>query len=138
VIEYARNVLGFTAADHTETNPSAEFALVVPLACSLAGGAQGDISLRSGSRIAAIYGKTEAVEEFNCSYGVNPEHQAVLAGSALRISGVDRENDVRVVELEGHPFFIATLYQPERAALRGEAHPLVGAYVQAVVATLGS
>jgi len=35
------------------------------------------------------------------------------------------------VELEGHPFFIATLYQPERAVLTGRSHPLIAAYVAA-------
>jgi CTP synthase (UTP-ammonia lyase) len=31
-----------------------------------------------------------------------------------------------------HPFFVGTLFQPERAALRGEAPPLVRALVAAV------
>jgi CTP synthase (UTP-ammonia lyase) len=35
------------------------------------------------------------------------------------------------VELPGHPFFVATLYQPERAALQGAEHPLVTAFVAA-------
>ncbi|HET6262263.1 MAG TPA: hypothetical protein VFG99_08495, partial [Chloroflexia bacterium] len=43
----------------------------------------------------------------------------------------DDEGEVRVVELAGHPFFMATLYQPERQALTGVAHPLVNAFVQA-------
>jgi hypothetical protein len=38
---------------------------------------------------------------------------------ALHITAVDSENEVRVVELEGHPFFIATLFQPERSAFKG-------------------
>jgi len=38
------------------------------------------------------------------------------------------------VELEGHPFFIATLYQPERAVLTGRSHPLIAAYVAEVLA----
>jgi len=35
------------------------------------------------------------------------------------------------VELAGNPFFIATLFQPEQSALRGVAHPLIGAFVRA-------
>ena len=35
VIEYARNVLGWTAADHAEVNPQAALALIAPLSCSL-------------------------------------------------------------------------------------------------------
>jgi CTP synthase (UTP-ammonia lyase) len=33
--------------------------------------------------------------------------------------------------LEGHPFFVATLYQPERAVLAGRSHPLIAAFVAA-------
>ena len=46
-------------------------------------------------------------------------------------SARDEAGDVRAVELEGHPFFIATLFQPERAALTGRSHPLIAAYVAA-------
>jgi CTP synthase (UTP-ammonia lyase) len=133
VIEYARTVLGLTQADHAETNPSATFALITPLMCSLTEGAQGVIFFRPGSRIAAIYGQPEATEEFNCNYGVSPDHQALLESSDLHVSGVDSENEVRVVELEGHPFFIATLFQPERSAFKGVVHPLLRAFVQALV-----
>ena len=31
-----------------------------------------------------------------------------------------------------HPFFVGTLFQPERAALRGETPPLVAAFVRAI------
>jgi CTP synthase (UTP-ammonia lyase) len=126
-------VLGLAEADHAETNPSATFALITPLVCSLVGGAQGVIFFRPGTRIAAIYGQPEATEEFNCNYGVSPDHQALLESSNLHVSGVDSENEIRVVELEGHPFFIATLFQPERSAFNGVAHPLIRAFVQAMV-----
>jgi CTP synthase (UTP-ammonia lyase) len=137
VIEYARNVLGLMEADHAETNPSATFALITPLVCSLTGGAQGVVYFRSGSRIAATYGKPEAIEEFNCNYGMSPNHQSLLDPSDLHITGVDSENEVRVVELEGHPFFLATLFQPERSAFKGVVHPLIRAFVQAMVAARG-
>jgi CTP synthase (UTP-ammonia lyase) len=35
------------------------------------------------------------------------------------------------VELRGHPFFVATLFQPERAALKGKLPPLVRALIAA-------
>ena len=37
LIEYARNALGLAGADHAETNPTVELALVTPLTCSLVG-----------------------------------------------------------------------------------------------------
>jgi CTP synthase (UTP-ammonia lyase) len=41
------------------------------------------------------------------------------------------DDEVRVVELIEHPFFIATLFQPERSAFNGVAHPLIRAFVEA-------
>jgi CTP synthase (UTP-ammonia lyase) len=35
------------------------------------------------------------------------------------------------VEIDGHPFFVATLFQPERAALKGETAPLITAFLAA-------
>jgi len=40
---------------------------------------------------------------------------------------------VRALELQGHPFFVATLFQPERAALTGRLPPLVAAFASAAV-----
>jgi CTP synthase (UTP-ammonia lyase) len=37
--------------------------------------------------------------------------------------------------LPAHPFFIGTLFQPERSALTGQSHPLIEAFVKAVVST---
>lgn len=130
LIEYARNVLGLLEADHAESNPAASMPLISPLACSLVEG-KGTITLKEGSRISAIYGTTEIVEQYNCSFGFNPRYQARLEGRGMRLTGTDAAGEIRVVELAGHPFFIATLFQPERSALRGIAHPLVTAYVQA-------
>jgi CTP synthase len=45
------------------------------------------------------------------------------------VSARDDAGDVRAVELPGHPFFLGTLFQPERSALRGAEHPLVTAFV---------
>jgi CTP synthase (UTP-ammonia lyase) len=132
LIEYARGVLGLAAADHAESNPDAELPLITPLACALRE-ARDRIRLIEGARIRAIYGRDEIVEGYNCSYGLNPAFRALLEASRMRVAGVDDAGDVRVVELDGHPFFVATLFQPERSALGGAAHPLIAAYLQAAV-----
>ncbi len=132
LIEYARNVLGLSDADHAESNPEAAFPLISPLACALRE-SSGAISLKEGSRIRDIYGAGEVTEEYNCSFGLTPHYRALLEDGTLTITGEDTEGDVRVVELVSHPFYIATLFQPERRALRGETHPLVNAYVRATV-----
>lgn len=130
VIEYARTVLGLAEADHVESNPDAGLPLISPLTCSLVG-ARGRIGFEAGSRVAAIYGRTETEEEYHCRFGVNPRFENFFQNGALRITGRDESGEPRVVELEDHPFFMATLFQPELSALRGSNHPVIVAFVRA-------
>jgi CTP synthase (UTP-ammonia lyase) len=133
LLEYARQVLGHRHADHAETHPEAGMPLIARLSCSLVE-KSGRIVFQEGSRLRAIYGAPEAEESYHCNYGLNPAYEGLLKGGALRVSGRDQAGEVRAVELDEHPFFLATLFQPERAALRGRAHPLVNAYAAAAVA----
>lgn len=130
LIEYARNVLGRAEADHAETNPNASLLLIAQLACSLAE-TSGAIELFAGTRIRAIYGQDRIHEGFNCNFGVNPAYQSWLDAGPLHISAADAAGDVRAVELDDHPFFLATLFQPERAALHGIVPLLVVALLRA-------
>jgi CTP synthase (UTP-ammonia lyase) len=130
LLEFARNVLGRNDADHAETRPDAALPLIAPLSCSLVE-RTGAVLFPEGSRLRGIYGVAEAEEGYHCNYGLNPRYATLLEGSPLRVCGRDRAGEVRAVELDGHPFYFATLFQPERAALRGAAHPLVNAFAAA-------
>jgi CTP synthase (UTP-ammonia lyase) len=132
LIEYARNVLGMSDADHAESNPGAELPLVTPLACELVEQA-GALRLRAGSKLREIYGTDRAEEVYHCRYGLNPRFVADFDRSpAVRVGATDDAGDIRAIELVDHPFFMATLFQPERSGLRGVAHPLITAFVAAV------
>ena len=130
VIEYARNVLGWANAEHAETAPDAARAVISPLECALVE-ATGSVRLFPGTRIALAYGVSETTEGYRCRYGLNPEFQAALVAGPLRAAADDETREVRAVELDGHPFFVATLFQPERVALKGQSAPLVVAFVGA-------
>lgn len=130
IIEYARNVLGWTDADHAETAPGASRAVIAPLACALVE-VTGAVRLVPSSHIAAAYGSEEATEGYHCRYGLNPRFRDALLAGPLRATAHDSGGDVRAVELDGHPFYVATLFQSERAALKGGAVPLVEAFVAA-------
>jgi len=129
-LEYARNVLGWLDAEHGETAPDAARALLTPLSCALVE-AVDSIHLAEGSLIAQAYESAEIREGYRCRYGVNPQFEGELLKRELHAVGHDSEQGLRAVELSGHPFFVATLFQPERAALAGVLPPLVGAFVQA-------
>ena len=130
LIEYCRNVLGLTNADHAESNPDAMFALIAPLPCALRE-TESRIRLVDGSRLRSIYGCAEVTEPFNCGFGLNPKHHEIFESTKLRISGFGEDGIARAVELDDHPFFIATLFQPERSAFNNISHPLVVAFLKA-------
>ncbi|WP_448723299.1 CTP synthase C-terminal region-related (seleno)protein [Pseudomonas farris] len=130
VLEFARNVLGWEDAEHGETSPEATRALLTPLTCSLVE-AVDSIHLVEGSLIANAYENAEIREGYRCRYGVNPEFERELLKQQLHAVGHDSAGDLRAVELNDHPFFVATLFQPERAALKGILPPLVRALIEA-------
>ncbi|PEI02723.1 hypothetical protein CRM79_05535 [Pantoea agglomerans] len=132
VIEYARNVLGWHDASHAETDAGGR-RVIAPLSCSLVE-QRGAVRFEPGSRIAAAYGTLDSDEGYHCNFGVNPEFSAALGDNTLRITAWDDAGDIRGVELPDHPFFVATLFQSERAALQEKESPLVVAWMQAALA----
>ena len=130
VIEYGRNVLGWRDAEHAETAPEAGRVVISALDCSLIE-VGGEVRFRADSRIAAAYGCANAIESYHCRYGLNPSFVEQLTRGPLRATAHDLKGDVRAVELDDHPFFVCTLFQPERTALRGEVPPLVRSFVKA-------
>jgi CTP synthase (UTP-ammonia lyase) len=132
LMEYARSLWDVTNPAHAEDEPDAPDPVISPLACALIDQTE-FLQLAPGSRLMRIYGAERITEEYRCSFGLNPMYARRLEEGALRVCARDSSGGVRAVELEGHPFFIATLFQPERAALQGRTSPLVAAFVSAVV-----
>ncbi len=137
VLEYARDVLGWLDAEHAEITPDAERIVIAPLHCALIEQSEA-VRVQQRSRIASIYGCNEITEGYHCSYGLNPDCAAALVSGPLRATAFDVTGAVRAVELDDHPFFVATLFQPERAALGGQVPPLVKAFVRASAARMRS
>lgn len=130
LLEYAQAVWGVARPAHAELDPNAVDPVIAPLACSLVEQC-GDIRIEPGSRLAGIYGAAAATEEYHCRYGLRSVTAADWRRGPLKVGARDAEGEVRAIELEGHPFFIATLFQPERSALADRPHPLVRAFVAA-------
>lgn len=137
ILEYARHVLGWADAEHAETKPNAARPVITALTCALVEKTD-TIRFRHGSIPAVAYGCHETTEGYHCNYGINPAFLSAIVSGPLRVCAEDLAGEVRAVELEGHPFFVATLFQPERAALIGKIPPLVAAFVRAAGARHGS
>lgn len=129
LVEYARNVMGWADAAHAETQSEGRI-VISPLSCSLVE-KSGDIRIKPDSLIARAYNKLTTQEGYHCNFGVNTEFATQLADYPLRITAWDLEGDVRGIELPDHKFFVATLFQSERAALKNELSPLVVALLKA-------
>jgi CTP synthase len=134
LIEFARDVIGLPTADHAETNPDADTLVVTRLACSLVEQTN-TLRLAPGSMLRAAYGRDTTTEGYHCNYGPAAGHRDAFERAGLRFTAFDANNEVRAAELPVgmHPFFVGTLFQPERAALRGEAAPLVTAFVRTAI-----
>ncbi|MDD2029542.1 CTP synthase [Pseudomonas sp. N-137] len=130
VLEYARNVMGWADAAHGETAPEAERALLTPLSCALIETID-CLELDADSLIAKAYGRLKVFEGYRCSFGVNPQFERDLLSDRLHAVARDSAGNLRAVELADHPFFVATLFQPERAALEGRVPSLVSAFIEA-------
>ncbi len=132
VIEYARNVLGIDNADHAESNPEADDPLIELLECSLVD-KTASISLTPRTKLAHIMQREKIEETYHCRYGINRKYENLFSMEDMLIAGTDAAGEIRAIELSDHPFFICTLFQIERSALKAERHPLIDAFLHAAV-----
>jgi len=127
-LEYARNAAGLAGAAHEESEPDGETFVVEALACSLVG-QERVVRPVAGTRLAAICGSEPFVGFHYCGYGLVPgmaERLGLVVGAHADDAGVE------AFELPDHPFYVATLFQPQvGTSERGVLHPLVGALLDA-------
>jgi len=131
LLEFARNELKLAGADHSEDNPNAAVPLVYRMPCSLVEQQQ-EVTI-VGQQFQKIYGAKSGMEGYQCSYGLNPDYEKLFAGSDLQIVARAADGQARAVQVQSHPFFIGTQFQPERRALSGSLHPIVRAFFSAAM-----
>lgn len=124
-VEFARNVAGIDNAGHAETLLEGQTPVVQPLACSLVG-QERQVKAVPGTRLHKACGG-EAFTGFHwCNYGLAPGFVQQLESYGLSISAYAEDAGVEAFELQDHPFFVATLFQPQVGLLRGNPlHPLL-------------
>jgi CTP synthase (UTP-ammonia lyase) len=132
VLEIARNILGFRDAQSAEYDPYASSLFISELTCSLMG-LEMDIDLVEGSQVADIYGQLSCREHYYCNFGLNPEFADLIKAGPAKAVGSDAEGEIRILEIPDHPFFISTLFVPQLRSVPGQPHPLVTAFLKAVL-----
>lgn len=136
VLEFARNVMRIEDATHAEYDPYASVLFVTRLACSLVGQTL-EIQLKPGTLAAEIYSGPNAMEQYYCNFGLDFRYGTALEAAGMRISGTDASGEARIVELGGHPFFLATLFVPQAKSTVEHPHPVVRAFVTAAMGRAG-
>lgn len=132
VIEFARNVLGITYAEHAEYDPYSSKLVVNPLSCSLAGQTLEIEITNKASQAFKIFGADKIHERYYCNFGLNPEYQDQIDEKGFKIVGTDRLKEARILELEEHSFFIATLFVPQDNSTPENPHKLVTEFLKKV------
>ena len=127
----ARRLAGVADPAHAELRPQAPDPVVAGLACSLIG-ARREVTCVPGTRLAEICGSEPFAGFHWCDYGLSRDFVERLEAAGVVVSARAPDAGVEGIELPGHPFFVATLFQPQVGALAGgPLHPLIGAFAQA-------
>ena len=133
--------MGIEDADSAEHNVPTASHIIVPVSCAVPNRAPGAPKLSGenqvravpGTRLAAILGTAAIEERFFCNYEVNDAFRPRLEAAGMKVSAVGHQGETRAIELATHPFFVATLFQPQvTSKSSGQPHPLIRAFLEAM------
>ncbi len=140
VIEFARNVMGLRGASSTEFDPDTQYPVIDFMPSQRGLGHKGGTMrlgvypchLVEGTIAARAYGADVVDERHRHRFEVNNAFRQEMASLGLVASGLWLEEDlVEIVELEAHPWFLATQFHPELKSRPNRPHPLFREFVAA-------
>ena len=152
VIEIARHLAGLAAADSTEFDPDAADPVIAllsewqdasgrrerrtansDLGGSMRLGGQA-CRLAPGSIARELYGAETIVERHRHRYEFNNHYAARLEAAGMAITGRSLDGElVEIIELPGHPWFVACQFHPEFTSTPRAGHPLFSGFVRAAL-----
>ncbi len=140
VIEFARNVLGFSDAHSTEFDPETSHP-VIDLLPSQRGMRNKGGTMRLGnyrcllaksSRSFTLYNQGEVWERHRHRYELNEHFVDHLEKRGMIMAGFNPEYQVvEIVELSSHPFFVGVQFHPEFKSRPNRPHPLFLGFLKA-------
>jgi CTP synthase (UTP-ammonia lyase) len=132
VVEFARHVAGIADAAHAESAPDVGEHVIRKLACSLIGEKR-TITATPGTRLHRTCGAASFVGFHWCNYGISPPYVDRLIEHGLVVGARADDAGVEAIELPDHPFYLATLFQPQVGSLDGEPlHPVIADFVASI------
>jgi CTP synthase len=142
VAEFARHVAGMEGANSTEFDIETPYPVidllpeqkeVADLGGTMRLGAD-PIKLHEGSRVRGCYGEAVVYERHRHRYEVNNLLRKRLQSAGLHVSGTSPdERLVEVIELDEHPFFVASQFHPEFKSRPERPAPLFRSFVVAAL-----
>jgi len=142
VAEFARNVCGIADANSTEFTEDCTPVIDLMEAQKKIKELGGTMRLGAfpcrlfeGSRARELYGVGAVEERHRHRWEVNNEYRGALAEKGMLFSGLNTDLDlVEIIELQDHPYFIATQFHPEFRSKPTRAHPLFRGLIAAAYA----
>ena len=138
VIEFARNVAGLKGANSSEFNKKTPHP-VIALLEEQEGVKEMGGTMRLGALPCCVkkdtlayeaYKSDEVMERHRHRYEFNNKYRETFAKLGLRISGTSPGSKlVEIVELENHPWFVASQFHPEFKSKPDRPHPLFREFV---------
>jgi len=147
VIEFARDECALTGAHSAEFDPESPYPVLDLLpeqkairdkGGTMRLGAQ-PMKVVAGTRARQVYGEEVVYERHRHRFEVNNDYRKQLADQGLVFSGLSPdERLVEMIELPGHPYFIASQFHPEFRSRPNRAHPLFREFVHAALIHSGA
>jgi CTP synthase len=143
VIEFARNVVGLEDANTTEIERNCRHPVVCLLdeqySVTQMGGTMRlglyPCVLSEGSKALEAYGSTLVQERHRHRYEFNNQYRQQFAAHGMSFSGLSPDGKlIEVIEIPGHPWFVAVQCHPEFRSKPTSAHPLFRDFVKASLA----
>jgi CTP synthase len=139
-VEFARHVLGLEDANSAELNPATPYPIidllpeqkdVEDLGGTLRLGLY-PCKLVDGSLAQAAYGEQVVYERHRHRYEFNNEYREQMEKAGFTFSGTSPDGRlVEIVELEDHPYFIASQFHPEFVSRPTRPQPLFRDFIGA-------
>ena len=151
VIEYARNILGYSDANSTEFNKDTSAPVIAMITewknqdgstenrdenSELGGtmrlGAQ-ECFFEQGTKVRKIYDSNSVIERHRHRYEFNNTYREELEEHGLILSGFSKDGLAEMIEIQDHPWFIACQFHPEFTSSPLNGHPLFQSFIEAAV-----
>lgn len=141
-IEFARNVLGLANADSTEFQPDTAFPVIALLdeqknvinkGGTMRLGAQ-PCQLKVGTKAAHLYGAFLVHERHRHRYEFNNAFREQFEAADFVFSGTSPDGKLmELIELNNHPFYMASQFHPEFQSKPNAPHPLFRGFIAAAL-----